>query len=52
MNPMVLDAGALLGSAVTNLEGQATVIIGAALGLGVSIFAVKRGWRWVRSFSS
>lgn len=42
----------VITAATTGLNGQLLTIAGAALVLGVTLFAIRKGWRLVKGFSS
>lgn len=47
-----LDAGALIGPQIESLATTSAVVIGAAVGLGFAILAVRKGVGWVKSFTN
>jgi hypothetical protein len=48
----VVDAGALVSDAITEVGAPLAIILGAGLGLSAAVFAVSYGWNKFRGVAS
>ncbi len=46
-----MDASDIVLAAVTNLTSEANTIVPAALVIGFTLLAVRRGWGYVKGFT-